>query len=60
LSTIKDADKIAVVYDGRIVEEGRFDELVQIEDGHFRRMAVRQEMEKIPDEDASKIILPIT
>jgi ABC-type multidrug transport system fused ATPase/permease subunit len=49
LSTIKDADKIAVVYDGRIVEEGRFDELVQIEDGHFRRMAVRQEMEKNPE-----------
>ena len=36
LSTIRNADKIAFLQDGKIVEHGTHDELVAIEGGHYR------------------------
>ena len=41
LSTVKDADRIYVVPDGRIVESGRHDELIE-RDGAFARLARHQ------------------
>ena len=44
LSTIKDCDHIYVLSKGRIVEEGRFNELYSRRDGVFRRMCVVQQI----------------
>ena len=44
LSTIRDADRIHVLEAGRIVESGKFDELLAL-DGAFRRLARRQMIE---------------
>ncbi len=41
LSTIRDADRIYVIAQGRVVQCGTFDELMAV-DGHFQRMAQRQ------------------
>jgi len=41
LSTIKDADKIAVIADGKCVEYGTFDELMALK-GEFYQMKVIQ------------------
>lgn len=38
LSTIKDADKILVMRDGDIVEQGNHEELMQIEDGFYKKL----------------------
>ena len=38
LSTIRFADKIAVVHQGTIVEEGKHDELMAIKDGHYQKL----------------------
>lgn len=38
LSTIKDADKILVMCDGDIVEQGNHEELMQIEDGFYKKL----------------------
>jgi ATP-binding cassette subfamily B (MDR/TAP) protein 1 len=47
LSTIKHADKIAVIHQGRIVEEGTFDELLAIgEGGLFHSLAKAQDAGK--------------
>ena len=43
LSTIRNADSIAVIYDGVIVEQGTHDELMAIGDGNYRRLALRQQ-----------------
>jgi len=43
LSTIRTADKIAVLTAGKVVEEGTFDELLQIEGGVFAGLAMKQE-----------------
>ena len=51
LSTVRGADKIAVISDGRIAEEGSHDELMQIEGGIYQglyRLGVRN-----PDKDGS-------
>lgn len=50
LSTIRNADKIAVIYDGVIVEQGTFEELMSIEDGHFSRLARRQEQQEAQEQ----------
>ena len=42
LSTIRKADTIAVLYNGAIVEQGSYDQLMQMADGHFRRLVERQ------------------
>jgi NHLM bacteriocin system ABC transporter ATP-binding protein len=41
LSTVRSADKIVVLEAGRIVQQGSYDELVDVE-GPFRRLALRQ------------------
>lgn len=38
LSTLKHADRVLVIHDGRIVQEGHFNELVQVE-GYFKELA---------------------
>ncbi|XP_034952519.1 ATP-binding cassette sub-family B member 10, mitochondrial [Chelonus insularis] len=38
LSTIKNADKIAVLDQGRVIETGNYTDLMQIENGLFRRL----------------------
>ena len=38
LSTIQNADRIAVIQAGAIVEQGTYDELTNLEDGHFRTL----------------------
>jgi len=43
LSTIRNADKIAVLDSGKIVEEGPYDELLNIKDGLFAKLARKQE-----------------
>ena len=42
LSTIRSADRIAVLQDGKIVEEGTFEELSEKPDGYFRSLMGRQ------------------
>lgn len=42
LSTIHDADKIAVLDQGRVVEEGTYDELMLIHNGTFRELVSKQ------------------
>ncbi len=38
LSTIKNADRIAVINDGRLVELGSHDELIAIDNGHYKHL----------------------
>ena len=38
LSTIKDADKIVVINEGRIVEQGSHEELLKIENGEYKKL----------------------
>ncbi len=38
LSTIKNADRIIVIIDGNIVETGTHDELISINDGHYKHL----------------------
>lgn len=38
LSTIKDADKILVMKDGDIIEQGNHEELMSIEDGFYKKL----------------------
>ena len=41
LSTVRDADKVVVIKDGKIVEQGSHDELIEL-DGFYRRLYVSQ------------------
>jgi len=41
LSTVRDVDRIYVIEGGRIVESGKYDELLE-QDGHFATLAKRQ------------------
>jgi len=42
LSTIRDADKIVVLHQGQIVEEGTHKELVQLENGFYVKLSKMQ------------------
>jgi len=50
ISTVKDADIILVLSDGRIVERGKHDDLLKI-DGHYaslyRRQLIESELETL-------------
>mmetsp|Transcript_20465 Transcript_20465/g.62301 ORF Transcript_20465/g.62301 Transcript_20465/m.62301 type:complete len:1315 (-) Transcript_20465:278-4222(-) len=46
LSTVRNADNIAVVKKGRIVEQGTHDELMQSEAGHYRSLVEHQQREE--------------
>jgi ATP-binding cassette subfamily B (MDR/TAP) protein 1 len=45
LSTIASSDVICFIHEGRIVEKGAYSELMAIPDGHFRKLAERQQEE---------------
>jgi len=38
LSTIKKCDRIVVLHRGKIVEDGSYEELIKIKNGHFVRL----------------------
>lgn len=38
MSTIKKCSRIVVLHKGRVVEDGTYDELVKIKDGHFAKL----------------------
>ena len=42
LSTVKSADRIIVLDEGRLIEEGSFKELVELEGGVFRNLVETQ------------------
>ena len=42
LSTIKAADQVVVVDSGRIAESGKYEQLMQLEDGLFRKLVEKQ------------------
>ena len=42
LSTVQNADKIVVVNDGQIVEEGTHDELLEIDNGAYKALYTAQ------------------
>jgi len=43
LSTIKNADKIVVMHQGRVIEQGKHDELMAIPDGTYRDLVEAQQ-----------------
>ncbi|RIA88206.1 iron-sulfur clusters transporter ATM1 [Glomus cerebriforme] len=55
LSTISDADKIMVLKDGVLVEQGTHDVLMQKEDGVYREMWITQEMSALKEEEEEEI-----
>lgn len=48
LATVRNADRIVVIADGRVAESGTHDELNAIEGGIYRRLAALQFREEIP------------
>jgi ATP-binding cassette subfamily B (MDR/TAP) protein 1 len=42
LSTIQNCDNIVVMKQGKVVEQGKHDQLIQIEDGHYYKLAKKQ------------------
>lgn len=43
LSTIKEADEIIVLHDGKIIERGHHNELIEIDDGVYKKLTVMQQ-----------------
>jgi ATP-binding cassette, subfamily B, bacterial len=50
LSTIRKMDRIIVVMDGRIIEEGSHDLLVNLENGYYQRLRILQSLNLLPKE----------
>jgi ATP-binding cassette, subfamily B (MDR/TAP), member 1 len=51
LRTVRHADCIAYIHDGRVVEQGTHDELMQNECGYYRKMVERAgDSERLPDD----------
>jgi ATP-binding cassette, subfamily B (MDR/TAP), member 1 len=48
LATVKNADNIAVISDGKVIEQGTHDELLQL-DGHYARLVAAQNIEETSD-----------
>ena len=44
LSTIKEADEIIVLLDGQIIERGHHNELIEIEDGVYKKLTAMQQI----------------
>jgi len=44
LSTIREADEILVLHEGEIIERGHHDELVEIEEGNYRKLTKMQQI----------------
>lgn len=51
LATVKHADKIVVMKDGRVVESGRHEELVQQTDGYYRKLWLKQQSAVCQNDD---------
>lgn len=54
LSTISHLDRILVFDEGQIVEDGRHEDLLQIEDGHYARLWHMQAGGFLPEQDLSR------
>jgi len=48
LATVKHADRVVVVHDGRLAEVGTHDQLMAREDGIYRRLAQLQSLDALP------------
>ena len=48
LATVRNADRVVVVHEGRIAEVGRHEELMAREDGIYRRLAALQMLDATP------------
>ena len=47
-ATVRNADRVVVVHEGRIAEVGRHEELMAREDGIYRRLAALQMLDATP------------
>lgn len=66
LSTVKNADVISVIDEGRVVERGTHDELLNIEGGayktlvEFQNVEAKKQQEQPVDDDSSKVLKAAT
>ena len=54
LSTVKDCDKIIVLKKGVVIEEGAHEELLNIEDGLYRKLWEEQTKKMLEKDDDKK------